>query len=274
MEFLLECIGFPPDWDLERVAKEVRERGEKSAYRGTTGEHLQLPLAGGLELRLDHDGEGEPSLWPFYASRYRRRVAVSDLRAVADSSYDAILQGVTDPIAPFECEESDWRLSDLSGAEEEAEGHALAACLVDAKRLPRTLAMGHVLAVNLAGFALSIDFVGPNEHGSSPEVLDLPHGARMQVLGGADNPAACMELSMRIRSVSHMRNAITGEEVNCIELDAPGAPLEVFVSPWQLEQDGLPRPKPGGRVEGVFLLLGRIVGGLPRPRGRRKVAFG
>jgi hypothetical protein len=83
-----------------------------------------------------------------------------------------------------------------------------------------------------------------------------------------------MELSMRIRTISHMRNALTGETVHRIELDAPGSPLEVFLSPWQLAQDDLPHPRPGDRIEGVFLLIGRIVGGLPKNKRSRKVAFG
>jgi hypothetical protein len=274
MEFLLECIGFPPDWDLARVAAEVRQHGESTAWRGPTGEHLRLPLTGGLELRLDQDEESEPSLWPFYSSNYRRRVAVNKLESVPDSTYDAILRGVTDPIAPIEHEANDWRLSDVEGLGRHAAGHQITTYLTDARRLPHSLPKGHVLAINIAGFALSIDYLGPNEGASDPEVLDSPHGAYLLPLGGADNPAACMEISMRIRSVTHMRNALTGNTVHRLELDAPGAPLEVFISPWQLERDDLPHPKPGARIEGVFLFVGRIVGGLPRTKQRRRVAFG
>ena len=274
MEFLLECIGFPPDWDLDRVAQEVRDRGESAALRGPDGEHLRLALADGLELRLDQDDEREPSLWPFYTSRYRRRVAVSGLDSIPDSAHDAILRGVTNPIAPIEHEVGDWRFSDLEAMREFSPGHPLVTYLTDAKRLPRALPKGHVLAVNVTGFALSIDYLGPNECGADPDVLEEPHGARLEPLGGADSPVACMEISMRIRSISHMKNALTGEPVNRIELDAPGAPLEVFISPWQLERDNLPHPQPGSRIEGVFLLIGSIVGGLPRAKSRRYVAFG
>ncbi|MFT6363574.1 MAG: hypothetical protein ACJAZ8_001994 [Planctomycetota bacterium] len=278
MDFLLECIGFPPDWDLDRVMGEVRARGSAAPWRESSGQHLSLPIAGGLELRLDHDEGYEPGLWPFYSSRYRCRVGVTSLHMVPDSNYDAVLLGKTNPIAPIEHEAGDWRIDDLDDSND-LDGdanvsHPIAACLTDARRLPRSLPMGHVLAVNVAGFALSIDYVGPNEGGSVPGVVDRPHGASIEVLGGDANPAACMELSMRVRSISHLRNEITGERINRIELDAPGNPLEVFVSPWQLELDGLPHPKPGSRIEGVFLLLGRIVGGLPRTPKKRRVAFG
>jgi len=275
LDFLLECIGFPPDWDLDRVMGEVRARGSAAPWRGSSGQHLAMPIAGDLGLRLDQDEGFEPELWPFYSSRYRCRVGVTSLSMVPDSSYDAVLLGTTNPIAPIEHEAGDWRIDDLDDPDGEANvSHPIAACLTDARRLPHNLPPGHVLAINVAGFALSIDYVGPNEGGSIPDVVDRPHGASIEVLGGDANPAACMELSMRVRSISHLRNVITGERINRIELDAPGNPLEVFVSPWQLELDGLPHPKPGSRIEGVFLLLGRIVGGLPRTRKKRRVAFG
>jgi len=275
MDFLLECIGFGPGWDLQSVEDEVRRRGEPTAWRGREGEHLRLPLAGGLELRLDRDTEQVASVWPFYTSRYRRRVAALSLQRLEDSTGDAILTGYTNPTAAADSLEPD----DLFGGTlEDHLGHALTCYLTDAGRLPRRLPVGHVLAVMATGFALQVDYVGPNEDSPyrlehDPELLERPHGARIDALGGSESPAACMELSMRIRSITHLRNDVTGEPVTRIELDAPGVPLEVFVSPWQLSTDGLPPPKPGHRLEGVFLLLGRIVGGLPRPR-RRQIAFG
>ena len=269
MDFLLECIGFGPDWDPRRVEDEVRRRGEPTAWRGREGEHLRLPLAGGLELRLDRDRERRASVWPFYTSRYRRRVAALFLERMADSPGDAILTGYTDPHAPVDAGD------EIRGELEDRLGHPLTCYLTDAGRLPRRLPRGHVLAVMAAGFALQVDHVGPVESGrlGGPDLLERPHGAWLEALGGKDNPAACMELSMRVRAVTHLRNHLTGEHVDRIELDAPGTPLEVFVSPWQLEQDGLPAPRPGSRIEGVFLLLGRVVGGLPRRR-RPGVAFG
>lgn len=265
MDFLLECIGFGPDWDAARVEGEVRDRGEPTAWRGREGEHLRLPLAGGLELRLDRDRERRASVWPFYTSRYRRRVAAMALERLPDSPGDAILTGYTDPLAPTDGP------TDL----EDRLGHPLTCYLTDAGRLPARLPRGHVLAVMAAGFALQVEHLGPVGSGrlGGPDLLERPHGAWIEPLGGRDAPAACMELSMRIRAVTHLRNDLTGEAVDRVELDAPGTPLEVFLSPWQLEEDDLPPPRPGARLEGVFLLLGRVVGGLPRRR-RSGVAFG
>lgn len=269
MDFLLECIGFSPEWDLASVARVIRERGERTAWRGKDGEHLRLDLAGGLELRLDLDGGrvGHPDLWPFYTSRFRRRVGILKLEQVEDSKGDVIVIGQTDPPAPGES----WDMS---------MGHDLTFYLTDAKRLPSKLPNNHVLAVMLAGFALQVEYVGPNE--GSPmrfadqvDHLSKPHGASIDFLGAPDSPAACMQLSMRIRAVTHLQNKLTGAAVNRIELDAPGAPLEVFISPWQLEQDGLEMPRPGWRIDGVFLFLGRAIGRTPSTKQRRSnVAFG
>lgn len=266
MDFLLECIGFSPEWDLEAVTRHVRQHGEKTAWRGRDGEHLRLPLAGGLELRLDQDDELEPSLWPFYTSPYRRRVGISRLERLADSPGDAILSGSTNPPAP-------------TGPDSWDTSHDLTCYLTDAGRLPRNLNQGHVLAVMVAGFALQVEYVGPNEtspgrYASGADLLDNPHGAAIEALGDPSAPAACMQISMRIRTISHLVNELTGAPVDRIELDAPGQPLEVFVSPWQLSGDDLPPPRPGWRIEGVFLMLGRVVGGLPQPKRRPGVAFG
>ena len=56
--------------------------------------------------------------------------------------------------------------------------------------------------------------------------------------------------------------------------DAPGRPLLLFVSPWQLSTDGLPAPRPGWRIEGHFLFTGVIAGGLPGPRRAITRSFG
>ena len=145
--------------------------------------------------------------------------------------------------------------------------------------LPLTLALAAAgaisfpAAVAFAGVARAVGGQGLVVFLTQVNLLERPHGAWIEPLGGREAPAACMELSMRVRAVTHLRNDLTGEAVDRIELDAPGTPLEVFLSPWQLERDQLPPPRPGSRLEGVFLLLGRVVGGLPRRR-RSGVAFG
>jgi hypothetical protein len=68
-----------------------------------------------------------------------------------------------------------------------------------------------------------------------------------------------------------VRNPLTGVEVEIVEADAPGRPMPLFLSRWQLEAEGLPTPRPGWRIEGAFLFQGSVAGGLPRPARR---AFG
>jgi len=109
---------------------------------------------------------------------------------------------------------------------------------------------------------------------ASTRPASTPRGASVSPLGGAEAPGGCAELSVRIQEVRHARNSITGEPVEIVEVDAPERPLHLFLSPWQLAQDGLPSPRPGYRVEGTFLFTGRIAGGLPGPRRRVRKSFG
>ena len=160
MDFLLECIGFSPDWDLAKVARLVAERGEPTPWRGRPSEHLSMPLAGGLELRLDREPGLAPSVWPFYSSGLRRRVAVRELQRVEDSPGDVVLVGRANPRAAA------FAPDDLD------EEHDLACYLTDGRRLPPSVAAGQVLAVVLAGFGLQIEYVGPND--ASPGRMGFP----------------------------------------------------------------------------------------------------
>lgn len=58
-------------------------------------------------------------------------------------------------------------------------------------------------------------------------------------------------------------NPITRIPVELIEAESPGGPTILFASRSQLERDGLPAPRPGGRIEGSFAFTGRVAGGLP-----------
>ena len=106
------------------------------------------------------------------------------------------------------------------------------------------------------------------------EILEEPHGADIRPLGWASDPGGCSEVSVRIKAVRHIRNRLTGIPVDILEVDAPERSLHLFVSPWQLEADGFPAPRPGYRVEGTFLFTGRIAGGLPGPKRRARKHFG
>lgn len=263
MDFLLECIGFPPELDQAQLAALVRERGEPTPYRGPGGEHLRLPLAEGLELRLDREeGQEQVTLLPYYAEPSRLRVVTDALLDVPDSPHDALLVGWAAPPLPGDSP------AGAPGA------YRLSTWLTDARRLRGTVEPGHVLAVSIAGFALDVSYVGPNNGLSDPSVLERRRGFALEPLGSEEDPGGCVEVSARIMSVRHVRNSLTRLAVDVLEVDAPERPLHLFVSPWQLEQDDLPAPRPGYRVEGSFLFTGRVAGGIPGPRRAARKRFG
>lgn len=260
MDFLLECIGFPPAYDLTALAQRIAAEGEPAAWRGPSGIHLRYPLGGGLEVRLDReDGQDHWTLWPYFEVQRRLRVSVQNVLKLPDSPFDVLLHGIANPPVP----DDPW--NELTGID-----YPLATYLTDARRLPGTLQRGHVLAVSISGFALDIDYVGPNEGVRSAYVLDEPHGALLLPSQGRDRPGGCMELSLRVRTVRHIENPLSRQRVDVLEVDAPGRPLDLFVSRWQLEADGLEAPRPGWRIEGSFLFTGRVSGGLPSPNKKRR----
>lgn len=260
MDFLLECIGFPPGTDVAALARHIRGAGEPVALRGPLGEHLRLPFPGGLEVRLDREeGQEHDSLWPYFESSRRLRVALEGLKAVPDSPFDVLLHGRANPPLP----DDPWR--ELSGDE-----YPLVTYLCDARRLPRALPRGHVLAVSLAGFALDVGYVGPNEGVQSRYLRDDPNGSVLLPLAGSEQPGGCMELSLLVRAIHHLENPVTRERIELVEVDAPGRPLDLFLSRWQLAAHDLPAPRPGWRIEGAFLFNGRVAGGLPRPGARAR----
>ena len=258
MDFLLECIGFPPDYDLEQLIRRVRADGEPAAWRGPRGVHLRYPLVGGIEIRLDREeDQSNWTLWPHYDVRSRLRVAVRSVVPLPDSPFDVLLHGIANPPLP-----------DDSWNETSGQDYAFCTYLSDARRLPDDLPPGHVIAVSVSGFALDVTYVGPNDGVKDPYILDEPCGAQLLPLEGADRPGGCMELSLRVRAVRHVVNPLTGERVEVLETDAPGRPLELFVSRWQLETERREMPRPGWRVEGAFLFTGRVSGGIPVRRNR------
>lgn len=262
MDFLLECIGFPPDHDFDELARLAYASGEPVAWRGPEGEHLRLPLGQGLELRMDREsGAAHWSLYPHFQSNHRLRVAVTDLIAIPDSPYDVILHGWANPPVAGDPRES-------------PESYPLAALITDARRLPRRIEIGHVLAVTLAGFALDVDFVGPFEPARGVRGRRLDKGAWIGPLGGGDAPGGCVELSLEVSARRTLANPVTRARVELIEVELPGRPLALFASPWQLAVDGLAAPQVGWRIEGSFLLTGRVAGGLASPTERLGSSFG
>lgn len=267
MDFLLECIGFPPGYDREALVETIQREGESVAWRGAHKTDLRLPLQDLLELRLERLPDKDPqdpstTLWPYYAEPRRLRIATLDIRAVPDSPFDALLTGWVDPPLPDE------------PAHAPPGAYLLSTYVTDARRLEQRPEPGHVLAISTAGFALDVSWIGPNERASDRSVLERPRGASIAPLGDPSEPGGCNELSVRIRAVKHLRNPLTGALVERLEVDAPDRPLTLFASRWQLEADGLPAPRPGWRIEGTFLFNGRLRGGLPGPKQRAARRFG
>ena len=93
-------------------------------------------------------------------------------------------------------------------------------------------------------------------------------------MAGPEEPGGCVDLSATITAVTRLENPLTGAAVQRIDVRGPGRSLALFASPWQLFEDGLPAPEVGGRIEGSFLLSGRVTGGLPSVRERVGACFG
>ena len=263
VDFLLECIGFPPDHPHAELVELVLARGEPAAWRGDPARHRRLPLGGGLELRMDKEvGQPHWNLLPHYQVSHRLRIAVEEIRALPDSPFDALLLGWAAP----------YTNSDERHARPGA--YLLATYLTDARKLPKHLPPHHVLAISVAGFALDVSYVGPDAGAFDSAILERDEGASIEPLGGAADPGGCAEVSLRVRRIRHLVNPITHIPVEVLEVDAPERPLELFLSQWQLERDGLPMPRPGWRIEGTFMFSGNVAGGLPGPIERRRGSFG
>lgn len=264
MEFLLECIGFPPEVDVDALVALARTRGERAPFRGPHGEHLRLALGGGLEVRADREGESEPwSVHPYFQSERRLRVAVETVRRASDSRYDALLVG--------------WANPGLAGEPSSEPGaFPLSALVTDARRLPRSLARGHVLALSLAGFALDVERIGARDVASIRRgpTRRLADGGWVQPLGGPDDPGGCVELALCVERLEERTNPLTGARVTLLDMRAGERGLILFASPWQLEVDQLRAPRPGDWIRGVFLLTGRITGGLRPVEEHAGVRFG
>ncbi|HED66216.1 MAG TPA: hypothetical protein ENJ09_11750 [Planctomycetes bacterium] len=259
MDFLLECIGFPPSADPAALAELVMREGEPVPYRGPSGCHRLLRVAPGVEIRLDQEeGATHQTLWPHHEATGRLRVAVTSLHPLAESPSDAVLFGIANPPVPAE--------ADDPSAEELGIDYAITTFLSDARRVPRSLPQRHVLAISVSGFAVDVSYLGPNEGVRDPFILEEPRGASLCPVADETNPRGCMELSLRIRKVRRLENHRTRQGFLILETDAPGRPIDLFLSLWQIQADGFEAPRPGWRIEGAFLFTGRVAGGLPRRR--------
>ena len=261
MDFLIECIGFGPTsrpLDLPRL---LEESGEPTPWRGKSENQRRLRLGHGLELRGERHENGTWTLLPYYRVDTRLRVTAQELAPSVDSRFEALLHG--------------WAAPPIPGLSADEYGtYMLSVWISDAARLPRPLPPGHTLALHVAGFAVDIENLGPNQELARPDILERPNGALIEPLGGQENPGGCAQLSLRIKEVRNLRNQISGETVQVCLCDAPERPLALLLSPWQLKAEGLPSPRPGYRIQGTFLFLGEIGGGILGPKRVAGRAFG
>jgi len=265
VDFLLECIGFPPGSDEDELIARVRAEGGGAPWRGDPARHLSARIGEGLELRADHDdGRDFWTLLPHCRVPHRLRIAVEQVQRPSESPFDALLQGWACPPFGIDAPRAAEGFDDAERGGEPGL-YRIATWISDARRLGQGPYPGHVLAVSVAGFALSVDAVVANRDVSNPAILERPSGAFIAPLGGAEDPGGCCDVSLRVRSLRHLSNTWTRERVSILECDAPERPLWLFVSPWQLARDGLELPRPGMRVEGTFMFSGRLEGGIPRP---------
>lgn len=281
MEFLLECIGFPPSHDFAGLAHHAARHGSPVAWRGPAGLHKSLELGDGLALHVDREeGEQGLSLFPFVRSACRLRVAVESLRTPPDSPCDAIVVGwvLAPKPSPSDCiSGGPLGIAPLLGAENDSEYHPgagirglglgstrLSALLTDARLLPKRIPAGHVLAVGLAGFAIHVDQLQ----------ADADRTLMIRPLNGPDDPAGCVEIAAPITGITELRNPLTGARIQRVEIDLDGRALGLHLSPWQLFEDGLRPARVGDRIEGTFLLSGRVLGGLPSVRRKVGACFG
>lgn len=256
MDFLLECIGFPPSVTEDEIVALARERGEPTPWRGSADDHRMLPLGGGLQVRADRDtARGYWTLAPFYDVPHRLRLSVETVVRPPESPHDALLTGWAAPPPPW-------------SEETEPGAYRLSAWISDARRLGRRVEAGRVLAVSVAGFALTVDRITPPERLPGEREPEAPTTADIRPIGGAGSPGGCCDVSLRVQMVRRIANEVTGEPVEMVVCAAPERPLVLFLSRWQLERDGLPAPRAGSWVEGTFLISGRLSGGLQPARPR------
>ena len=166
MDFLLECIGFPPTVGVEDLLAVIDDRGEAAAWRGSPEDHRLLKLGGGLEVRADRDpGQAFWTVTPQLRVPTRRRLAITAIVHTGESPFDALLAGWCAPPTPDERREGD-----PPGL------YRLATWITDARRLDGRVRPGKVLAVSVAGFAVHVDRIVQNAEASQPAVLERPPG--------------------------------------------------------------------------------------------------
>lgn len=99
MQFLLECIGFGPDHDLDDLQRRLRREGLAVRGRSGEGDHQRLLLSHGLEVWLDPGRPAaadapaiEPVLWPGVAPGQPSGFRVHALEAPHGAPFSSVVR--------------------------------------------------------------------------------------------------------------------------------------------------------------------------------------
>lgn len=277
MQFLLECIGFGPDHDLDDLQRRLQREGISVRGRSREGDHRRLQLSHGLEIWLDPgqpavaDGSTvDPLLWPAVAPGPTNAFQVRGLdtphgapfsavvRASQAQRRSAALEPTHRPVAPGRSVVAAEYRRRLDGGP--VIGWTFA--LVDDGPAPQ---IGEVLDLALTGYALEVTAVLPAPPGGRARLKECRGWVTPQ-FSGPDLPG-CIQVALPIEAVQLLHNSLSGEAVErVLTTTAEGVRLELFTSRWQREEDGLAPLEPGGWIAGTFLAVGRRAEGYPYPR--------
>lgn len=264
MQFLLECIGFGPNHDLDDLQRRLQREGLAVRGRSGEGDHRRLLLSHGLEVWLDPGRDAradapaiEPMLWPGVAPGRPSAFQVHGLEAPHGAPFSSVVRASL--------------AERRSSAERDGEGTrrldggpviGWSFALVDDGPPPQ---IGDALELALTGFALDVTAVLPAPPGGRAR-LDGARGWVTPQFSGPELPG-CIEVALPIEAVQVLHNPLTEEPVErVVTTTAEGVRLELFTSRWQREEDGLAPLEPGGWIAGTFLAVGRRAEGYPYPR--------
>lgn len=263
MHFLLESLGFPPGTDFVRLAAEVartERRGQSFELLGGLGLRAeQAPVPGRSAAQSEAPQDLPIDLWPSFRGASPVRLTVASVERSLDCGGLVTVQGRVGSI--LEPNPLDLPVAFL---EDEAP------------------VAGDVGQVHLCGFSVDVDALGfPSQpcaetnqlraenriHGQLdglgagriyPGRLAGPEDApRLKRLPGFAAPRHVVELEFTIDRVFVLENPLTHEPFDLIETRTGDTRLPLFVSRWQLEEDGFPAPEPGMRLRGAFWLGAR-----------------
>ncbi len=244
MHFLLESLGFPPGTDFVQLAGAVSKTelsGRAFEFGCGLGLHagpevgLSSRAGGGTRLARSAP-ERADGLWPSFRGAAPMRLEVQTVARAEEAPRFASLEG---------------RLGEL--------GSWSSASIPIAWLDSMAPAAGEIRYVHLGGFAVDVESL--QFPASRPRFSFESAAARLRTPFGrfvrsSDRyvPKHVIELDLEIDRVFVLENPWTHEPFDLVEALVPGGRLPLFVSRWQLKEDGLPAPEPGMRIRGAFWL--------------------